>query len=646
MIKKIFSILLFACSVHAQPSLDSLLFSINHFDDTLKIKYLTDLSFEYRSKNPQMALKYGKKALELIDRLSTNKNRSEAYNFIGVVYGNIGELDSAVYYYRKALQVAETLKDSLQIAYTLNNIGDYYHKTSLYSLALEKILQAYDIFEKFKDKEGMAYTLNDIGEIYFKQNHFDRAMEYFKRAEILRRELNNKRGIAKTLINQATVLSNKNQFDEALDIYEKVLEIADEIGYTKGKSWVYSGMSLIYKTLKRYSLAVDYSKKALEIDLEIDNKYGEIADYNDLGGIYFEIGDYENAEKYLQLAREEAARTGYLDQLMIANKAFTKLFTAQNNFKKAYESMLEYEELKDSIFSTETSNHIADLQTAFVEERKNRENQILLKLVDYEKSTRNYFILVSILVLIAVVFMILKYKTQKKANELLNELNESKDKFFSVIAHDLKNPFGALMNISELLKSDYNSLSDDERIELVKSLYESSKDINRMLNDLLTWSRSQKGEIKILKEQLNLKELVQKAKAPYDLVAKNKNITVKIDIEPKLEVFADKYILEIVIANLLHNAIKFSHTNGLIIINAKEKNGRINLIVRDFGKGMDKETIRKILQSAMSITTEGTQQEKGTGLGLKISKEFLQLHGSTLSVESEVDKGTAFTVTI
>ncbi len=646
MIKKIILILLFASPLFAQPNLDSLLISINHFDDTLKVKYLTNLSFEYRSKNPQMALKYGKKALEIIDRLSTNQNRSETYNFIGVVYGNIGELDSAVYYYRKALTVAEILKDSLQIAYTLNNIGDYYHKTSLYALALEKILQAYDIFEKFKDKEGMAYTLNDMGEIYFKQNHFDRAMEFFKRAEVLRRELNNERGIAKTLINQATVLSSKNQFDEALNIYENVLAIADEIGYTKGKSWVYSGMSLIYRSLERYNLAIEFSKKALEIDLEIDNKYGEIVNYNELGKMYYDLGDYVRSEEYLDLARKEAAKTGHLDQLMIAKRAFTELFTTQNNYKKAYESMLEYEELKDSIFSTETSNHIADLQTAFVEERKNRENQILMKLVDYEKSTQNYLILASILALLAVVFMVSKYKTQKKANELLNELNESKDKFFSVIAHDLKNPFGALMNISELLKSDYNSLSDDERIELVKSLYESSKDINRMLNDLLTWSRSQKGDIKILKDQLNLKELVERAKAPYDLVAKNKNITVKLDIVPKLEVFADKYILEIVIANLLHNAIKFSHTNGLIIINAKEEAGRTHLVVRDFGKGMDKETIRKIMQSAMSITTEGTQQEKGTGLGLKISKEFLQLHESTLSVESEVGKGTAFTVTI
>ncbi|MBZ0177847.1 MAG: tetratricopeptide repeat protein [Melioribacteraceae bacterium] len=646
MIKKILLLLLFVSAIKAQPNLDSLLISINHFDDTLKVKYLTDLSFEYRSKNPQMALKYGKKALEIIDRLATDKYRSEAYNFIGVVYGNIGELDSAVHYYRKALQVAETIKDSLQIAYTLNNIGDYYHKTSLYSFALEKILQAYDIFEKFNDREGMAYTLNDIGEVYFKQNHFDRAMGYFQEAELLRRELNDKRGIAKTLINQANVLINRNQFDEALNLYEYVLELADEIGYTKGKSWVYSGMSLIYKILKRYNLAIEFSKKALEIDLEIDNKYGEIVDYNELGRIYFELGDFNNSEIYLDLARREAARTGHLDQLMVANKAFTQLFTAQNNYRKAYESMVEYEELKDSIFSTETSNHIADLQTAFVEERKNRENQILLRLVDYEKSTRIYLILASILTLIAVIFMISKYKTQKKANELLNDLNDSKDKFFSVIAHDLKNPFGALMNISELLKSDYNSLTENERIELVKSIFESSKDINRMLNDLLTWSRSQKGEVKITKEQLNLNEIIKRAKAPYDLVAKNKNITVKIDIDPNLEVFADKYILEIVVANLLHNAIKFSHSNGLIIINAKEKDGRTNLIVRDFGKGIDKDTIKQILLSTKSVTTEGTQQEKGTGLGLKISKEFLQLHGSILSVESEVGKGTAFTVTI
>lgn len=645
--KKVFLFFLFLTnSVYSQPNLDSLFLSINYFDDTLKIKFLADLSFEYRSKNPESALEYGKKALEIIDKNSMQFYKSETYNFIGVVYGNIGKLDSAVNYYRKALIVAESLQDSLQIAYTLNNIGDYYHKTSLYSLALEKIFQAYDIFEKFNDKEGMAYTLNDIGEVYFKQDNFDRAMDYFIRAEHIRRELNNRRGIAKTLINQGSVLSNKGQYDKALSIYEEALEISEEIGYTKGKSWVYSGMSLIYKSLKRYNIAADFSRKALEIDLAISNKYGEIVDYNDLGKIYFELDDFINAEFYLNKARREAAETGHLDQLMIANKAYTKLFTAQNNYKKAYEYMLEYEALKDSIFSTETSNHIADLQTAFVEERKNRENEILKKEVEYEQSTRNLLILVSVLIFAVVLIVISKYKTQKKANELLNELNNSKDKFFSIIAHDLKNPFGALLNISELLKTDFHTFSEEEKMELINSIYESSNDINRMLVDLLTWARSQKGEIKIVKEKLNLKELVRKSKAPYDLIAKNKNISIKIDVDPGLEVFADKYILEIVIANLLHNAIKFSHTGGLIIINAKKIDGKTKIVVRDFGKGMDKETLKKILQSDQPYTTEGTQREKGTGLGMKISKEFLELHESSISAESEPGNGTAFTITI
>ena len=606
-----------------------------------QIKVLINLCWENRSSNPRLAIKYGKKALEIIEYSGIDSLKSESYNFLGVVYGNIGDLDSAYYFYKNAYEMSLKSKNKLTLAYSLNNLGDYYSKNALYSTALEKLFEGYKIFEALNEKRGMAYSLNDMGEIYLVQKDFNKALEHFERSAKLRFELDDTRGYAKSLLNLGFTYENLGQFDKALDNLNKSIELSKRISYKKGISAAYSGMSDVFFKQDRIEKSLEYRHLALDIDTQIENKYGEIVNENALGVIYLKTNNLPKAYEYLLQAEKDSRKTGHLDQLLESYQYLTQYAVAINDFKMAYNYQKNYEDLKEKIFGQESKNKIADLQTAFVVERKEKEAEILKRDLEYQKATRNYLVLISILILGGVILYVMKYKTEKKANNLLSELNESKDNFFSIIAHDLKNPIGAVTNLADLLKVDYEILDEDERKELIDGISSASMNVQQLLMDLLTWARTQKGAIGVNKVPINLRNILESIVSSYDLVAKNKNIEITINVNPSIEIKADKLILQTIIGNF-NNAIKFSFPKGEIVINAEMVNNRVIIAVKDFGTGMDEKTANDLFKVDNKISALGTNNERGTGMGLKICKEFAEIHKGKISVQSQHEKGSEF----
>jgi signal transduction histidine kinase len=639
-------VLLILSTVFAQPNLDSLLSEMKDSDDTTIVRELNDLTWELRSSNPSAAKEYGLAALKIVDRISNQKYKSQLLNFLGVIYGNLGDLDSAYHYYKLGYELGKENNNKREIAYSLNNLGDYYFKKALYSVALENIMESYNIFEEINDQRGMAYTLNDIGEIYMKQFDHEKALEYFKRSGDIRLAIGDDRGYAKSLINMASVYENQNRYELALSTYFKAYDVSLKSNYLKGESYVLAGISDLYYKQGNLTKSLESRLRALEIDLKIENKYGELICYNNLGLLHMNLGDLNKAEEFLKKAKEESQKTGHLDQLMVSYQFMTELAVKKNDFETAYNSLNEYQLLKEKIYGQENLNKIADLQTAFATERKDRENERLKLDIQYQKTTRNYLILITILILIGVGLFVLRYRAEKKANNLLKELNSSKDKFFSIFAHDLKNPFNALLNIANFLKDYYDDFSDKERKEMITSIYDASKDIHKQLEELLTWARSQKGELGINKVKLNLHELLTSLSSTYRLASKNKNIALKIDSDEMTEFIGDKFVIETVIGNFVDNAIKFSPNGSEVIVSGQRKNNTIEISVKDSGVGIDEKVRENLFKVDFKYSSPGTNNEKGTGLGLKICKEFAELHGGTIEVKSEIGKGSNFILKI
>ncbi len=232
------------------------------------------------------------------------------------------------------------------------------------------------------------------------------------------------------------------------------------------------------------------------------------------------------------------------------------------------------------------------------------------------------------------------------ANDKLVETNATKDKFFSIISHDLRSPFSSILGFTDLLSAEYDSLDDTEKRQIINSLKKSSQSAYDLLANLLTWARTQTGGIEIIKEQLNLKELVETSTAPYKNTASKKNIEIITNIPPDTKLSIDRNTSMTFIANLVNNAIKFTPEGGTITINYHENEDHIELHIIDTGVGMTSEVIEKLFRIDENISTKGTNNEKGTGLGLILCKEFINKNGGDISVISEVGKGSEFIITL
>lgn len=234
------------------------------------------------------------------------------------------------------------------------------------------------------------------------------------------------------------------------------------------------------------------------------------------------------------------------------------------------------------------------------------------------------------------------FKKINEQNGELLQLNSTKDKFFSLIAHDLKSPFQGLIGYSELLSSDYDALSDKDRKEFINNIAELSKNAYKLLDNLLTWSRMQQGKMKFNPKNISLPSELYPTFSLLKQTALNKKIELDICIDDSTIVYADVEMLSIIIRNLVSNSIKFTHPGGKISISAIKLENKLQLSVHDTGVGIKKENLGKIFDLNSNESTIGTANETGTGLGLILCKEMLEKHGGTISVESEPGSGSTF----
>lgn len=234
----------------------------------------------------------------------------------------------------------------------------------------------------------------------------------------------------------------------------------------------------------------------------------------------------------------------------------------------------------------------------------------------------------------------------RKYTEELKRLNETKDKFLSLVSHDLKSPFNSLMGYTEILKNEYKELSVEERDLFVNSIYESTRHIYNLLTDLLEFSKFYLGLIKIVPREINIKKLVDENNSFLKATAKRKDIKLENKITKDYTVLAEEEMINSVLRNLITNAIKFTNEGGTISTSAEVENGNLNISVTDTGIGMDEETRLTLFDIISKKSHPGTANEEGTGLGLVLTKEFVEKNGGKISVRSEIGKGTTFSFSL
>ncbi|MDA3861175.1 MAG: HAMP domain-containing sensor histidine kinase [Melioribacteraceae bacterium] len=234
----------------------------------------------------------------------------------------------------------------------------------------------------------------------------------------------------------------------------------------------------------------------------------------------------------------------------------------------------------------------------------------------------------------------------EESEENLKEANASKDKFFSIVAHDLKSPFVGLLGITEMLDTDYDEFDEKEKRELIRSLYDISKSTFELLEGLLEWARAKQGQMTFNPSAFNLFHVAASLSQLLRANTFKKEIMLHNLVDVNAMVYADRNMASTVLRNLLANAIKFTPQNGTIDINAQIENNLMKISVKDSGIGMTPENIKKLFRIDVNHTTLGTNSEKGTGLGLILCKELVEKHGTNIWAESKLGEGSVFVFTL
>jgi signal transduction histidine kinase len=404
-----------------------------------------------------------------------------------------------------------------------------------------------------------------------------------------------------------------NDEENALKYFSKSYEIKKNLGFTRGISKLICNIAQLYYMKNEFEKSVQYLDTALLYAKETNSPENIYKIYYYFSVLYNDAKEFELALKY------------------------HKLFTAK----------------KDSLFTIESSKKIADMQVKYDTQKKEKENELLRKESQIQKHYRNFLILSTLLILIIAIITFNRYLLKKRTNKLLSEKKQeleiliaTKDKFFSIIAHDLKNPFGTLLSVSELLANNYSELSDEHKIKIINTINNSANLTHNLLENLLHWSISQRGTMPFNPSEISINEVISDTCSLLQLNLEKKNLTLSKHLTKTHISFADRNMIATVFRNILSNAIKFTPDNGNISIFIKENN-EFNLIsIEDTGIGMSQQDLQKLFKIEVKNSSIGKSKEKGTGLGLILCKEFITKNNGKIQVESQPNVGSKFTVSI
>ena len=440
--------------------------------------------------------------------------------------------------------------------------------------------------------------------------------------------------------------------------FQNALKLYREVNFSMGAAYAMGNIGLVHAQEGNDVKAEEMISKAADILEAIGDRY-PIAVYNTyMADIFKERGEMKIALNYAAKSYQIAREEGLKAQLRDASLKLSELYKIQSDFENAFRYQSEYIAYRDSINNEATIRQMADLRTEYEVSKK----QIEVDLLNQQAATQRFIVIsLSIILALAIglVYVIytgysLKIKSHrllaaqksaiKSQHDELNRLNKTKDRFFSILSHDLRGPVGTFQGISELIRILVDTNNVQELLKVSDELDKSSRHLGNLLDNLLYWAMSQQGEFPYRPEQVQLLELVNSTTGVLDRMASSKDISVNVQMKPDIYVYVDKNSILTLIRNLLNNAIKFTARGGSIYIRAKVHENMCVMDVEDEGVGMSQEKVSTIFDFKGKRSEWGTAGEKGIGLGLTLAYEFVLMNKGQINVTSLEGQGTTFTV--
>lgn len=663
---------LYSFTFSQNPKIDSLIQQYNLCrEDKSKLDAAIKVGREAYSLDTTLYLKYANIALQLSQKVADKKREGKINLALGYYYSE-RNLYKALDYATTCLSIFKEL-DSLNYlsqAYTL--LGTIYYYNGSYSKSFEYYFESLKINEQLKNEKDLPVDYNNLAIIYSAQKNNKKALEYFFKALRINQKYGSTGSYSGNLVNISMTYGDLDSIQQEVRYGEMALDTVRKYGDKETLSHILLSLGYTYVKLKEFEKAEKYYAEAESMFLEQGSRYYLYYLYSSKGQLYKEKKEIDKAITFYKLTLQNAQKDGVSALIQDASLELSKIYKDQKNYKEGLEYYEIYHNISDSIFNVEKSKTISELELQYtfdkVKEVNTKEKLHQQKIVRLQRVIIFFSILALVFAGGLIVFVVKNYRSkhfsymllsernvqiQKQSDELrqqrdqLKQLNQTKDKMNSIIAHDLKNPFNSILGFGKLVIENWDELDDNRRKKYIGKINESANSAYDLLNNLLEWSRSQTGSIKVRPECIELYPNVDQSIASVSENARLKKVTIKNTIDQSVLVKADANMLGSIIRNLLSNAIKFSNRNGEITVSSRSVNKEFVAIeVKDNGIGMSQDVVGSLFNVKTQVSSYGTENEKGTGLGLLICKDFVERNGGHIEVESEVGAGSKFIFTL
>lgn len=678
--------------------IDSLRLEIADHSGAKKASAQLDLALKIMEKDKDEAIILAESALKEAIKLNDRHLLMLAYYSNGRVNEILNKKDLPETQYQSALTLAETLGDNwnkgeilLRLAMIKNKAGDKIEALKLFNAAI----QACRLSENFKSM-GLAYSL--MGTIFRFNGLYDRAIEYTIVSKISYEKAGFSEGNAWSSYVLGRIYSDMKLPGKAMDYYREALKIylkiAADDGNLNGVALCYEQIGLEYLNSGKYSEAREYIDKSFAIYKDEKSDFGISNAHKLIGMTEYYLGNFSQAEKYLNEAL--IVKTNIGDQLSLPTiyeylgltaislgktdegilkikkglelaqtnnqkkiqlniyASLTKVYLKTKDLNNAILTQNKQIEILDSIQSGAANIKIEQLQAIYEIDKKNSQIIELEKQNQINKLTikqhRIYIWLMVGGITIAIIISVFLYWIDskiKQINRRLIEANAAKDKLFAIIAHDLRGPTVNLTAFLEHLNESFGSFEPNELKDVLKALFKSADSVSVLLENLLFWAQSQLNKIECRPIKQPLSDLIHLPVKGLKPIADNKQIEINFELNEQISVMADPNMVQVIIRNLISNAIKFTPKNGQIVIKTFYNDlSHAGISISDTGIGIEKKSIPGLFNLNNTYKKPGTENEKSVGLGLLLVKDFVEKNKGTISIDSELGEGTTVLFTL
>ncbi len=638
----------------------------------LEVEFAKSWSF-YQAGNVRETLARAGKGEEECKKSGLESTRLRFVKLLAQAHYHLGEYPEAMGYYHQLLAHFQNKGDRFFAADYLKRISYAHRMLGNFGNAIAFANQAKTTYDSLGYPGGSAGVNYRLYEIYLDNKQFDKAEEVTREALAIFRELDDDAGMANSYNAFGNIFEQQKELEKSLDAYKMAYSIRKNHAesaqviplYNIGNINVLLGNGKESLSFFRSSLAI--CEKQNILGMKIRNLLG-LAEANLL------LGHQQEARKLVDQALPLVVKTRYQRMKRDAFGTAAKVYAANNSYEKAYEAHMQHKALEDSLFNEESNQRFARLEVEFETREKEQENKLLKKDINLKEADLHYQqrIIAAIAVILALsvagIFFfvrnnrILSAKNQEInqqkeeidiqneqlliSNNKLEDANRDKARLFQLIGHDLRGPIGSFKLLSDLIPMYVEENDMENLYTLNGEIAGSVQNIQSLLDNLLSWSLDETGQVLIKSVTFPLQEVVAQVIGQVKPAAQAKNISVSSQIPSELCLTSDPDILKLILRNLLSNALKFTPSEGSVSVSARAEEQQIALSITDTGVGIPPEKAANLFTTHRNEPTWGTAGEKGTGLGLLLVKKFASYLNGDLILEKTSSEGTTFTIII